>query len=389
MCRDDGVVGFVKTERMARKILLGMLAPILGVTIFFGVHALELRQDLYAYAELTDGGNILPQDFWYRTSFIKITNRVLTARDAALFSDLKHLEGIILKDVEVPEAFWKSLSKMDDVRNLYLVNVSIDGGGLAYIGALETLEYLHIDDASKIQDEDLVALQRLTNLRMLTLHQADVRGEGLTHIGNPDGLIGLGLGDSSLTPQGMSVVEGFTGLRVLNLEGTQIGNEGAEYLLGLTNLVWLDLSDTEVGGDGFAGFGYPPRLRALNLSRTRIDDQDLQYLAVCPHLLQVYLNHAQVRGHGLRYFQRFIACDVSGTPVTQEAIRSVAENGFPQGAAITVSADLFGEDWSDTNPVLRSRGIAIKKSVDDEPGRPFSRSGLGDYRSWPMFPSEL
>lgn len=132
-----------------------------------------------------------------------------------------------------------------------LSDVAISDAALACLDAFPHLHRLDLGhtkklDPSTVTDAGLAHLQGLTELRRLSLTNANVTDAGLVYL------------------------KGLTHLQSLNLDGTKVTDAGIARLTGLSGLQTLKLRDTEVTDAGVMSLGVLSQLQNLNLEGTAV-----------------------------------------------------------------------------------------------------------------------
>jgi beta-lactamase regulating signal transducer with metallopeptidase domain len=113
---------------------------------------------------------------------------------------------------------------------------------LSKLTNLRTL-YLH---RTKITDAGMENLNSLTRLRKLYLGQTDVGDAGIAHLKGLTQLEYLDLGETQVTNGGLQKLEGLTSLRILSLYKTPVTDAGLEHLRGFNKLELLTLQQAKV-----------------------------------------------------------------------------------------------------------------------------------------------
>jgi len=132
--------------------------------------------------------------------------------------------------------------------------ISLTVSGDASFAALRSLApdrlwALHAD-GSKIDDDELVNLQGMTDLLMLDLAGTAVSDAGLLHLQGLDNLEHLSLWNTKITDAGLALVSRLHNLRHLGIGGTAITDAGLAHLHTLSRLRVLQIWGTRVTGHG-------------------------------------------------------------------------------------------------------------------------------------------
>ena len=103
----------------------------------------------------------------------------------------------------------------------------------------------------RINDEDLINIQGLKNLKELIIGSIYITDTGFDYIGKLTNLESLSLSNiKKITGEGLVYLQGLKNLEYLDLNGTDITDEGIDYLSILTNLGSLRLLNTGISNYG-------------------------------------------------------------------------------------------------------------------------------------------
>jgi hypothetical protein len=141
---------------------------------------------------------------------------------------------------------------------------------------------------SQASDEDLAAIRRLTDLRMLDLGDTRVTDEGLRHLAGLEHLEVLVLNGTAVTDRGLAHLSGMSRLKVLCLEETRIGDVGLAHLKRFPRLGWLNLSGTPVSGAGLRHLWDCPALEVLILDPWPVGDEAVLGRHGAPAHVEIY-----------------------------------------------------------------------------------------------------
>jgi Leucine-rich repeat (LRR) protein len=174
------------------------------------------------------------------------------------------------KDPKLPAPTWLTdLIGEDFARSVVIVNFA-EGSDptdedLSVVERLTDLKQLSLFNRKRISDDGLAHVRRLSNLEVLALNGTNIRGEGLQHIANLRNLTGL------------------------TLDNTPLGDEGLEYIGQLPKLEWLHLSNTRITDDGLRHIALLGDLEDLQIRGTSITDAGIKHLARMTSLKRVLL----------------------------------------------------------------------------------------------------
>lgn len=177
------------------------------------------------------------------------------------------------KDPQLPVPIWMvDLIGEDCARSVLIVNFD-DGSDpnnddLKVVERLDDLKELTLMNRTKITDEGLRHVAGLAELEVLAINGTNVTGDGLSYLRNCRKLKGLPMSDTPLTDAGLSHISHLQQLEWLQLNGTQITDEGLSQLSGLTNLESLQLRDTSITDRGLEHLSSLKSLKELLLRGT-------------------------------------------------------------------------------------------------------------------------
>lgn len=107
-----------------------------------------------------------------------------------------------------------------------------------------------IAHGTTITDADIAHLSRLPNLRRIYLSYTAVTDSGLAHLARHKNLSTLFLDVTAVTDSGLAHLSGLANLKDLYLNGTVVTDAGLSHLGNLTNLEFLSLRDSAVTDKG-------------------------------------------------------------------------------------------------------------------------------------------
>ena len=177
---------------------------------------------------LTDA---LGVDYFVTVVSVSLTARLATDRELARVGVLSDLQSLTLRGPEISDSGMANLEGLTKLRALQFDGESGDKFtdlGLTHLAGLTALQTLVLEGNTGITDDGVRCVERLKNLRHLSLFASTIGDGGLKHLAC------------------------LTNLRTLRLSGARITNEGAAALAPLTSLEWLDLYFTRITDDGAA-----------------------------------------------------------------------------------------------------------------------------------------
>ena len=168
------------------------------------------------------------------------------------------------------------------------------GGDLVrHLDGLYSLEGLELSGA-RITNDDLCALEDLSNLRWLYLDRTSVNDEGLLSLRHLTRLEVLVLSASDVCGPGLVHLTKLRKLRVLNLSGCQLDDDALRHLQGLRSVQTLALENAEIRGDGLAYLRSMDRLNVLNLNGCSLRPGTLLHLQNAQYLRIVRVREAEI-----------------------------------------------------------------------------------------------
>lgn len=191
----------------------------------------------------------IPDDFYHAQRSWKgegITDAVIM-RLAPRLACVKYLA---LDGSEITDKSLAVVGKMRRLRCLGLTSTAVTDVGLQELGRLPRLEELHLRGAG-ISDRSLSWLARLLVRKDFKVPIVSrVTDEALIYLGRISTLKKLDLGMTEVTDLGLSRLVSLTQLEELGLAGTLISDKGLVHLEQLPRLRVLDLGGTGVTDDG-------------------------------------------------------------------------------------------------------------------------------------------
>ena len=168
------------------------------------------------------------------------------------------------------------------------------GGDLVrHLDGLYSLEGLELSGA-RITNDDLCALEDLSNLRWLYLDRTSVNDEGLLSLRHLARLEVLVLSASDVCGPGLAHLTKLRKLRVLNLSDCQLNDDALRHLQGLRSVQTLALENAEIRGDGLAYLRSMDRLNVLNLNGCSLRPGTLLHLRDAQYLRIVRVREAEI-----------------------------------------------------------------------------------------------
>jgi hypothetical protein len=130
-----------------------------------------------------------------------------------------------------------------------------------------------------LDNRDLALLCGLTELRVLSIRDAKIDGDGLSHLSKLKHLWYLDLGQTRVDDQAMLHIGKMTNLGSLMLDETSVTDIGLSNLAHHAQLEeWLSLADTRVTDDGLTHLQKMQRLKFLLLQGTEVTQKGVRKL---------------------------------------------------------------------------------------------------------------
>jgi len=169
---------------------------------------------------------------------------------------------------------------------------------------------------TRITDDGLRHLNKLTNLRQLTLANPDLPKQ------IPDSRWAM----SPITDAGLIHLKGLTTLTNLNLDGLPITDAGLDALTDLPGLEGLSLSRTKTKGPGLGRLKSLPTLAVLYLEENELTPEGLTSLMAATSLQVLSLNRVQLNADALKVLRalpRLAHLEITGCGLLDEEVRDL------------------------------------------------------------------
>jgi hypothetical protein len=160
------------------------------------------------------------------------------------------------------------------------------------------------DMPSKTKGADLDFTRSLTDLRIFTLWDSDVRDEHLTHIRSMPHLIRIDLGKTHAGDGTIENMAHLSRLESLWLRDTDVTDAGLVHLRGKTTLKQLILTDAPITDGALVTIASLTGLKDLGLQGTRVSDAGLVSLHRLTGLRGIRLKGTNVTAAGVAELQK-------------------------------------------------------------------------------------
>ena len=281
--------------------------------------------------------------------------QVLSLNSHYVFAEL--LSPFIMKLQNLCELYYVSSKNygaisLRNLQNLQVVTLSKISEPFAYLNKLQTLMLI------EIQDDKMIHLAKLKNLRQLFLWKADINDGSLIHLRRLKNLWSLSLSNSKISGKGLIHLRNLSNLRAIDLSGTNLSDKGFEQLGKILSLYVVDLKSVKINekklkfltnlknlrnikfipiswrifgskekldirDEGMIHLGKLSKLRSLDLSYSKITDRGLLHLIKLRNLRKIYLRQTQVSNKGLKSLKNFRhlrILDLSGTNISDRGL---------------------------------------------------------------------
>jgi hypothetical protein len=175
---------------------------------------------------------------------------------------------------------WQDLQAFEALQVLSMGDKPVGPDDLMQIAKLKQLRCLLISNGKEVTDECLVALTRLTKLRVLVINNSQITDDGLAHL------------------------SGLTNLEVLELDGSAVSGRGLAHLARLQNLKLISLRETPLEDAGLAHLAALTGLQRLYFYRTRVTDAGLRHLSRLHELQVLHLGKTSVTFDAANAFEK-------------------------------------------------------------------------------------
>lgn len=189
--------------------------------------------------------------------------------DLAALSNLPGLKYFAVDGVQLNPVALEFVDACPQIQSLEVRDVPLDD--FEFAALVRKRDWSAIELAgTRITDDGLRVLSRLSRLATLRLDDADIRGAGLAQLPHPEKLKTLWLSGTLLDDAGVAALARFSKLETLVIDRTRITDGGMKHLAKLRQLRRLDISRTAITDRGVKQLKGLESLNFVNLSGTRI-----------------------------------------------------------------------------------------------------------------------
>ncbi len=191
---------------------------------------------------------------WSNTAVrsLDFSDTMLTDYDLRQLGSCGWIEHLDLQNTRISDDGVRSICRsLPNLKRLELRRTDISDTGLQHIRSLHWLEELGLSETA-ITDNGLSNLSRLRQLRTLYLGGTATTGGGLIHLRNLRNLETINLRDTLVSDAGLPNLRNLKKLRYLYLGGTDVSDKGLFHLASLEHLVGVNVFETRVTPAGAA-----------------------------------------------------------------------------------------------------------------------------------------
>lgn len=236
--------------------------------------------------------------------------RGLTIGDSALeyLIGLRRVRSVLLNETSVTDAGMATVGKVATLQNVDLRDCTISNAGLEPLAELSQLKALRLSGksgATSVDDDGLVHVAKMKNLKALLLDFLWISEIGLEQLAGLDKLEELYLAKTLVGDDALATMSQFPRLKKLRISQCQFENGGLAHLAKVTTLEHLDLSENNsVNDTGMPHLSGLTKLKSLNLWRTYVGDSGVESLAGLTSMEWLNLDNSQISDACLKHLSR-------------------------------------------------------------------------------------
>ncbi len=205
---------------------------------------------------------------------VRLSNLPIDDADTANLDGALKIEWADLSGTKIGDETLKRLGKLTKLHNLSIAGTPITGAGLAHLQGCDQLAALTIA-GTKIGDVGMANLRRLPNLRTLHMYYCEFTDDMLVHCKTYPTLLNLNLNSTAIKGHGLVHLKGYP-LEILALSNTQVSDAELKHLRHL------------------------PKLKELELNLSKITDEGIVHIIECKGLKELHLNNSAVTDAGIK-----------------------------------------------------------------------------------------
>jgi hypothetical protein len=252
-------------------------------------------------------------------------------------SGLKRLTYLNLSNTRVTDADLPVLAGMPNLEHLVLNHTRVTGAGLTVFGPPERARPIFVELAGSDVRTDALGVLSSLPLIALNLSDTDAADDWLSAL--PTTLTSLRLAHTHVTDVGLEIIaRRFPELTFLDLSGNRLTEDGVRSLRRLGRLEELhvdDVKDSATCEDGrpkllsdatLAGLKTLSHLKNLHIGYSAVSDDGVTaFLSDNDHIIELKLTGTPTTGRFGKPKTTLQRLDISGTPVNEEGLRTVAQ----------------------------------------------------------------
>ncbi len=279
------------------------------------------------------------------------------------------------------------LRALTDIRHLQLNDGNITQKGLAHLKELPQLNVLHIK-CSSISDDDLQTLREMTSLKELSLQRTSVRGPGLVHLQDLTSLTALRLPDD-LDADALRHITVLKNLTTVDLPIT-CDDRAIDYLGGLPKLFSLELSRTQVTDAGVARVGQLSGFSRIMTfaAPSGASGECLKHLASLPSLTTLHITDVQLidGAENLKHLPKLKSLFVHGQQVVDAALPHL--EGLPLDLLALTGDIVTDEGLKHLNRMTTLKNLGLHSGLITDEGLQ-NLSGLTELNALMLFNTKV
>ncbi len=197
----------------------------------------------------------------------------------AKLSTLPDLRVIAVDGLWIGTPGLQSLLPAAGIEELYLKSTLVDDESMAVAAKFGNLRKLRISK-TQVSNEGLKLLTACRKLEDLDLSENSLlNNDGMVHVGQMSELKKLNLWRVAVSDAGIAALAELRRIEWLNLDNTQLSDAGLPALREMTALTFLHLGSTSVSDSGLPLLEHLTALRDLQLTRTAVTEAGAAALA--------------------------------------------------------------------------------------------------------------
>jgi DNA polymerase III epsilon subunit family exonuclease len=246
----------------------GGIGSLSGLESLRGLQVLHLHATKVSPAALRDLGLVCGL---LELSLSIADDSLLSPKATAPLRGLKSLEHLIV---------WQGsdllfLDSLTRLRMLSLHTQSIGEESLVEIAAHPSINFLRVERCQDLSDSDFHTLATMPALSRLSLRETSLRNASIGPLSGLGNLTHLDVSWSSLSCEDLAAVAGFSSLEYLAISGRWMDARETGLLAQLPNLKVLDCSDSDLQDEAACSLMASKSLRTVNFSGTKVSRDGL------------------------------------------------------------------------------------------------------------------